>query len=118
MSKEPATENRTFTLDEARTLLPRVREITDRAGEELSALAREIHGISEGDTRRAMLEQEYVERLNDWATEIQEVGAEVKGMFLVDFDNGEGYYCWKWPEQDIEHYHGYEEGFAGRMKIN
>ena len=118
MSKEEASENRTFTLDEARTLLPRVREITDRAADELSELARAIQGIAEDDTRRAMLEQEYVERLNNWVTDIQEVGAEVKGMFLVDFDNGEGYYCWKWPEQAVEHYHGYEEGFAGRMKIN
>ena len=118
MSKEQAMENRTFTLDEARTLLPRVREITNRAADELSALARDIQGIAEGDTRRAMLEQEYVERLNEWTTDIQEVGAVVKGMFLVDFDNGEGYYCWKWPEKNVEHYHGYEEGFTGRMKIN
>ena len=34
-------------------------------------------------------------------------------MFLVDFDNGEGYYCWKWPEREVDHFHGYEEGFAG-----
>ena len=118
MSKEAAPERKTFTLDEARALLPRIRQITDRAAEEMSELAREIRGLSEGDTRRTMLEQEYVERLNDWAGEIQDVGAEVKGMFLVDFDNGEGYYCWKWPEPDLVHFHGYEEGFAGRMKIN
>jgi hypothetical protein len=35
----------------------------------------------------------------------------------VDFDNGEGYYCWSYPEPAITHYHGYEEGFAGRISI-
>ena len=45
------------------------------------------------------------------------MGLEVKGLWLVDFDNGEGYYCWKYPESVVCHYHGYEDGFAGRMKI-
>ena len=36
---------------------------------------------------------------------------------VVDFDNGEGYYCWRYPEETIGHYHGYDDGFAGRMKI-
>ena len=35
----------------------------------------------------------------------------------VDFDSGEGYYCWRYPEAAVQHYHGYEDGFAGRMKI-
>ena len=118
MSIDPASENKKFSLDEARALLPRVREVTDRAAEQMSELARQIQVLSEGDTRRAMLEQEYVERLNDWAKELQDMGCEVKGTFLVDFDNGEGYYCWKWPESDVTHFHGYEEGFTGRMKIN
>ena len=45
------------------------------------------------------------------------MGLEAKGLWLVDFDNGEGYYCWQHPEASLSHYHGYEEGFAGRMKI-
>jgi hypothetical protein len=36
----------------------------------------------------------------------------------VDFDNGDGYYCWCYPEHSITHYHGYSDGFAGRMKIH
>jgi hypothetical protein len=35
----------------------------------------------------------------------------------VDFDNGDGYYCWSYPESAITHYHGYDEGFSGRMSI-
>ena len=52
-----------------------------------------------------------------WMDQAQGLGLEVKGLWLVDFDNGDGYYCWKYPEGAILHYHGYDEGFAGRMKI-
>jgi len=38
-------------------------------------------------------------------------------LWLVDFDNGEGYYCWSYPEPAITHYHGYDDGFAGRISI-
>ena len=31
---------------------------------------------------------------------------------------GEGYYCWSYPEETIGHYHGYDEGFAGRIPIH
>ena len=56
--------------------------------------------------------------VNGWADEVRALGVEVKGLWLVDFDNGEGYYCWKYPEDTVGHYHGYEEGFAGRISIH
>jgi hypothetical protein len=35
----------------------------------------------------------------------------------VDFDNGGGYYCWCYPEETVAHYHGYDDGFSGRTRI-
>ena len=26
-------------------------------------------------------------------------------------------YCWQWPEEHLEYFHGYEEGFEGRTRI-
>ncbi|MBI3607499.1 MAG: DUF2203 family protein [Nitrospirae bacterium] len=46
-----------------------------------------------------------------------QLGCEVKGLWLVDFDNGEGYYCWKYPEDELEYFHEYTSGFSGRTKI-
>jgi hypothetical protein len=51
-----------------------------------------------------------------WTREMEALGAEVKGLWLIDFDSGAGYYCWRWPEPDF-FFHGYEEGFAGRVPI-
>ena len=44
-----------------------------------------------------------------WAAELRDIDLEVKGLWLVDFDNGEGYYCWRYPEETVGHYHTYEK---------
>ena len=118
MPEAGGSDRKKFTLEEARALLPEVRRITDEAAEALRDIAQEIQSLGAADPRRETLEEEYVDRVKNWQEEIQDVGCEVKGLFLVDFDNGEGFYCWKWPEQDVDHFHGYEEGFDGRMRIN
>ena len=43
--------------------------------------------------------------------------AQIKGMWLADFDAGNGYYCWKFPENEIRFWHGYKDGFSGRVEI-
>lgn len=53
-----------------------------------------------------------------WASAMHARGIEVKGLWLIDFDNGSGYYCWVWPETKLEHYHSYTDGFSGRMRIH
>jgi hypothetical protein len=56
--------------------------------------------------------------VTEWARALMERGLEVKGLWLVDFDNGSGYYCWRYPEDGLHFYHSYEEGFSGRMRIH
>ena len=98
---------RTFTFEEAQKLLPAVRERTRRA-------ISKIEGLT-ADAEEAGPEAEAV--LVAWAREMEELGIEVKGPWLVDFDSGAGYWCWRWPEETLDYYHGYEEGFAGRIRI-
>ena len=95
---------RTFTLDEARALMPRVQEITAEAVERYAKLP--------GDLEDARLEV-----VQEWAEELKTLGVEIKGLWLVDFDSGAGYYCWKYPEPALNHFHSYEEGFAGRLPL-
>ena len=52
-----------------------------------------------------------------WARELTALGLEIKGLWLVDFDSGAGYYCWKYPEPALDHFHGYDEGFTGRVPL-
>ena len=96
---------RIFSYEQAVALLPEVRRITDDAVERLDAV------ISEEPAA-------YERIVTEWADEILAMGVEVKGLWLVDFDSGGGYYCWRHPEPALEYFHGYEEGFGGRVKLN
>ena len=99
-------EKKIFTLDAAREALPRVREITSEAASRYAQL-------SEGGET----EEERQTIVRDWVRQVSSIGAEIKGLWLVDFDNGSGYYCWRYPETSLMFYHSYEEGFGGRMRI-
>jgi hypothetical protein len=99
---------RTFTFEEAKKLLPAVRERTRRA-------LGKIEALEEEGTRADGPEAEGI--LSAWAREMEELGIDVKGAWLVDFDSGDGYWCWRWPEETLDYYHGYDEGFAGRVRI-
>lgn len=106
-----------FTLKEARTLLPRVKDITQHYYEIVEEIQEQLYQL-DSPQQVKRLEAQANDTLQQWATELQQLGVEVKGLWLADFDSGDGYYyCWKLGEDDIEHFHRYETGFAGRRPI-
>jgi hypothetical protein len=111
------SERRTFTFEEARRLLPEVKERTRRAVEKLEALGADVDDEDAPDETTEKLETAARAVLAEWAAEILQLGVEVKGPWLVDFDSGGGYYCWKWPEDSLDYFHSYDEGFAGRVRL-
>ena len=105
-----APEKRVFTYEEAAALFPTVQEITAGA----VAAVDELPGGTEGESVDATAFNRIV---GEWAEQILDLGIEIKGLWLVDFDSGSGYYCWQYPEPSLQHFHGYEEGFSGRVKL-
>jgi hypothetical protein len=103
---------RIFSYEQAVALLPEVARITNEAVERLALVAAT-------DEQTISDEPAAYERIvSEWAESIMGMGVEVKGLWLVDFDSGGGYYCWKHPEPALQYFHGYEEGFGGRVKLN
>jgi hypothetical protein len=109
---------RIFSYDEATSTFPAVRDLTETAVRQIEALVSTLASRDEHDSRRQELETEYQRIVNLWAREISSFGCEVKGLWLVDWDSGDGYYCWRFPEQGISFFHSYEEGFGGRLPLN
>jgi hypothetical protein len=107
-----------FSLQQAREMLPHIKHLTAEAVRRAESLASQIQSVGEEDPAHAQLSGALNDVLTGWADEVRALGPEVKGLWLVDFDNGEGYYCWCYPEETIGHFHGYEEGFAGRVGIH
>jgi hypothetical protein len=93
-----------FSYEEAAALLPDVQRLTGEAVERVDLLS------------EAAVD-EYQNVVEEWAARVMSLGIEVKGLWLIDFDNGSGYYCWKWPEPSLQFFHGYDEGFGGRVML-
>lgn len=93
-----------FTYEEAAALLPEVQRLTTDAVDRVDALAEDAV-------------DEYQQVVQKWAEDVMALGIDVKGLWLIDFDSGSGYYCWQYPEPSLQHFHGYDEGFQGRVKL-
>ena len=114
---EPAKKRKQFTLGDAQQLLPTVCQRTADAVERAERLSKTLDDLPVSDPRRTEMLTHLDEICAVWTREMDTLGVVVKGLWLVDFDNGDGYYCWKHPETAVNHYHGYDDGFSGRMKI-
>ena len=109
---------RIFTYDEALNTFPLVRDLTSAAVRQIESLSSGVGSRDELDSRRDEIEEAREKIVRAWAREVTSLGCEVKGVWLVDWDSGDGYYCWRFPEQSIAFFHTYDEGFAGRIPIN
>jgi hypothetical protein len=131
---------KTFTLDEAQSLLPVLEALLKRAIDgkraaeeaetELSELSRRIY-LSGGmrvnlpDVARQRAEMEsHLERVRESISEIDSIGVQVKDLDagLLDFpfrlDEDIVLLCWRMGESAIEHWHTVESGFQGRRPVD
>src|SRR5258708_7941453 len=132
--------DRTFTLDEALSLLPVLesllrtaiagKKIMEDVEAEMQALNHRIFlnggthvdvvAIARRKAERAKAEQ----RAKDALAEIDSIGVQVKDLeiglldFPCDVDGRVVLLCWKMGENSITHWHSTDEGFAGRKPID
>ena len=114
MKEKQGQRKRIFSFDEAAELLPEVRRLTENAWERARAVGA---SLSAGEAIGSEDQEKLSQIVQAWSESLTGMGLEVKGLWLVDFDNGSGYYCWRYPEAGLQFYHSYEDGFGGRMRI-
>ncbi len=114
VSKMPKRE---WSLEAAREILGDVRARTGEAVGQVEALLVQVTDNAPESSERQVADLEIQRIIASWARAMEALGLEVKGPWLVDFDCGSGLYCWRWPEEKLEYFHGYDEGFAGRIRI-
>ena len=132
--------DRTFTLDEAQSLLPVLesllraaiggKKIMEDFEGEMQSLSHRIFlnggthvdvvAVARRKAERAKAEQ----RAKDALAEIDSIGVQVKDIDvgLLDFpcevEGSVVLLCWRMGETSITHWHSTEEGFAGRKPID
>lgn len=131
---------KTFTLDEAQSLLPVLESLLKRAIEErrsaeeveadLSGLAQRIYlsggmrvNMASVALRRNEMEN-HLKCVRESIAEIDAIGVQVKDLDagLLDFpfrlDDEVVLLCWRMGEPTIEHWHTLEAGFKGRQPVD
>lgn len=107
-----------FSLEEAQELLPVVLKITKSYCLRVEALIERLESIGgKNETLVTQLEEEVSRLVQDWQNKVQKLGALPKGLWIADFDAGDGYFCWKFPERSIEFWHRYSDGYSKRMLV-
>jgi hypothetical protein len=131
---------KTFTLEEAQSLLPVLESLLKRAAEGkqqaeqvesgLAEVARRIYlsggmKVDVGAVARQRAELEsHLQRVRESLAEIDSIGVQVKDIEsgLLDFpcqmDGQVVLLCWKIGETAIEHWHTVESGFQGRQPLD
>jgi hypothetical protein len=132
--------SRRFTLAEAQDLIPRVDRLLRQAIEMKASYDEAEKQIQAFQERVMMMGGVAVDReraveartrrdgaaaqLRSSIEQVQEVGCLIKDLDigLIDFPTtyrgNEVYLCWKLGEGGIEYWHGVDEGFRGRKKID
>jgi hypothetical protein len=111
-------KKKAFSLEEAQELVPVILRLTESSNSKVRLLLQALEGASEKDSSKNKAIEEQIDLIiRQWQQKVERLGAKAKGLWLVDFDNGEGYFCWKYPERKIMFFHGYQDGFSGRKAL-
>ena len=131
---------KTFTLDEAQSLLPVLESLLKRAVEgrrsaetvesSLNGLAQQIYlsggmRVNSANVARQRAEmEEHLKQVRESIAEIDAIGGQVKDLDsgLLDFpcrvDDEVVLLCWRMGELAIEHWHTVEGGFQSRQPVD
>jgi hypothetical protein len=133
-------KQKTFTLEEAHALLPVLRSLIKRAMDDkgvIEAVEKELQDLKHrillsgglfvdvpAVARRRAERDKAFQDIKDTLAEIDAIGVQVKDLDvgLLDFpcvvEDEIVLLCWKYGENEIEFWHGMEEGFRGRKPID
>jgi hypothetical protein len=117
--------SRLFTVDEARALLPEARTRADRIAAGLDEVRAGIDHLAElaggnGHDPETLDETLAIRSDLEW---FRRQGIEIKGFdpMLIDFPHQARHrvvlLCWRQGEADIEWWHDFDTGFAGRRPL-
>ena len=106
-----------FDLNEAKALLPLVKSITKNHQTELAPVQQRMNMMLSNDPRRNVVEIEYEQIVTQWRNKIEKLGATVFGLWVVEFDVGEGRLCWRHPELSLNYFRSTGSSFSDRLKL-
>ena len=109
----PIHSRRTFSRDEAETLLPVVKRITERVAFEAAELQEKLKFIPHGEPLYDRTCSGIELAVRRWAIKISKLGCEPRGTWLVDFDAGDGWFTWRLGDEGLAFFNSHESRPGG-----
>ncbi len=106
-----------FSLDEAKDLLDLVKRITERHQQELVPIRYVLDRMLSNDPRRPAIESDFEAVVARWKNKMEQLGLSTHSLWVVEFDVGDGYLCWRYPELSINHFRGYDAPLSARRRL-
>lgn len=118
MTIEIGQAGKLFNRPEARELLPLVRSITETYQLQLAPIQQRLNMMLSNDPRRSAIETEFEHVVSHWKAKIEQLGPKVYGLWVVEFDVGEGYLSWRYPEVGLNFFRAHGASIADRVRLS
>lgn len=118
MQVEIGVKKKLFNLQEAGDLLPLVQSVTQKQQQALAPIQLRLNKMLSNDPRRNSFEHEYEVVVSQWRSKIELLGAQVSGLWVVEFDMGDGYLAWRYPELSLSYFRANDGSFSERVKLS
>ena len=110
-------DGRIFSLAEAQSLLPVVRKVTSRAIGDFNPVRERYRNLLNCDPRKPQLALKYEKIIRLWMTKMERFGLVARGLWAVDFDTGDGYLSWKYPELRLAYFVDFDDPNLTRRSL-
>lgn len=109
---------RISNIDDANGIIRIILHFTKQMSVDVDRIIHRLEAMDPQDVERArVLEAEVEAIIEAWNQKVRKLGAQPKGLWMADIDAGDGFYCWKYPETEINYWHDYKSGFPGRISL-
>ena len=95
-----------------------VRKVTCRAVGDFDPVRERYRNLLDCDPRKSQLALQYEKVIRLWMTKMERFGLVVRGLWAVDFDTGEGYLSWKYPELCLAFFVDSEDPHLTRRRLS
>lgn len=104
----PIHSHRTFSREEAESILPVVRRITGEAAAAVQEMNDRIKFIPADEPMHKRMRADIALAIRRWAIKVSNLGINPRGVWLVDFSAHEGWFSWRIGDENLSFFDAQE----------
>lgn len=100
----PILSERKFTEEQAESMLPTVKRITAEAARQAAKIEEQLRFIPREEPIFGRLATELDLLIRRWAIKLKKLGLRPTGLWIVDFDAGDGWFTWRLGDEHVSYF--------------